>query len=69
MAGGKYIEVAMTDAVVDGNLVTGPAWPALSAWLAKFLTVIDTYLAGKSQPVGASSGASLGTAAVGMTNL
>jgi protease I len=69
LAGGKYIEIPMTEAVVDGNLVTGPAWPALSNWLAKFLTVIDTYLAGKSQPVGASSGSSLGSAAVGMTNL
>ncbi len=69
MAGGKYIEVAMTDAVVDGNLVTGPAWPALSAWLGKFLTVIDTYLAGKAQPVGAPNEASLGIATVGVTNL
>ena len=69
LAGGKYIDVPMNEAVVDGNLVTGPAWPALSAWLAKFLIVIDTYLTGKSQPVGASSGSSLGSAAVGMTNL
>lgn len=54
LAGGKYVEVAMTDAVVDGNLVTGPAWPAHPAWLGKFLGVLDTYLAGKSQPVGAA---------------
>jgi protease I len=65
LAGGKYIEVPMTEAVVDGNLVTGPAWPALSAWLAKFLIVIDTYLTQKAQPVGAS----LGSATVGVTNL
>lgn len=65
MAGGKYIEVAMTDAVVDGNLVTGPAWPALSSWLGKFLTVIDMYLAAKTQPVGAS----IGSTTVGLTNL
>jgi protease I len=69
MAGGKYIEVAMTDAVVDGNLVSGPAWPALSTWMAKFLTVIDTYLEAKAQPVGGSKSSSLGSAAVGMTNL
>ena len=26
-AGGTFVDVAMTEAVVDGNLVTGPAWP------------------------------------------
>jgi protease I len=35
----------MTDAVVDGNLVTGPAWSAHPAWLAKFQTVLERYLA------------------------
>ena len=42
LAGGTYAEVAMTEAVVDGNLVTGPAWPANPAWLAKFLQVLGT---------------------------
>jgi len=42
LAGGTFIDVAMTEAVVDGNLVTGPAWPAHPAWLAKFLTVLGT---------------------------
>ncbi len=37
LAGGKYIEVAMSGAVVDGMLVTAPGWPAHPAWLAKFL--------------------------------
>lgn len=41
-AGGTYVEVAMTEAVVDGNLVSGPAWPAHPAWLAKFLGVLGT---------------------------
>jgi protease I len=41
-AGGTFVDVAMTEAVVDGNLVTGPAWPALPAWLAKFLTMLGT---------------------------
>jgi protease I len=40
--GGAYQNVAMNEAVVDGNLVTGPAWPAHPAWLAKFLTVLGT---------------------------
>jgi protease I len=42
VAGGTYVDVGMADAVVDGNLVTGPAWPALHAWLAKFLAVLGT---------------------------
>jgi protease I len=41
LAGGTFVSVAMTDAVVDGNLVTGPAWPAHPAWLAKFLEVLE----------------------------
>jgi len=40
-AGGTYVTVDMTSAVVDGNLVTGPAWPAHPAWLAKFLEVLE----------------------------
>lgn len=42
LAGGTYAEVAMTEAVIDGNLVTAPAWPAHPAWLAKFLHVLGT---------------------------
>lgn len=41
-AGGKYVEVAMDAAHVDGNLVTAPAWPAHPQWLAKFLAVLGT---------------------------
>ena len=41
-AGGTYADIAMTEAVVDGNLVTAPAWPAHPAWLAKFLQVLGT---------------------------
>ena len=41
-AGGTYVELGMTEAVTDGNLVTAPAWPAHPAWLAKFLQVLGT---------------------------
>jgi len=41
-AGGTYANLAMTEAIADGNLVTAPAWPAHPAWLAKFLTVLGT---------------------------
>jgi protease I len=42
LAGGTYVNLAMTEAITDGNLVTGPAWPALPAWLAQFLAVLGT---------------------------
>jgi protease I len=41
-AGGTFSNVAMTEAVTDGNLVSGPAWPAHPAWLAQFLKVLGT---------------------------
>jgi deglycase len=41
VAGGKYVDLPMMEAHVDGNLVTGPAWPAHPAWLAKFLQVLE----------------------------
>jgi protease I len=43
LAGGTYVKVEMTDAVVDGNLVTGPAWPAHPQWLARFLEVLEAH--------------------------
>jgi protease I len=42
LAGGTYVNLAMTEAIADGNLVTAPAWPAHPAWLAKFLAVLGT---------------------------
>ena len=42
VAGGTYVNLAMTEALVDGNLITGPAWPALNAWLAKFIAALGT---------------------------
>ena len=38
--GGEYVAVPVNKAVVDGNLVTAPAWPAHPDWLAKFFTVL-----------------------------
>ncbi|KXV69266.1 glutamine amidotransferase [Acetobacter malorum] len=40
MAGATYADIAVTDAVTDGELVTAPAWPAHPAWLAQFLSVL-----------------------------
>ncbi|MFZ0543402.1 MAG: protease, partial [Candidatus Sulfotelmatobacter sp.] len=44
-AGATYAPVEMTDAISDGNLVTGPAWPAHPAWLSRFQTVLEQHLA------------------------
>ena len=41
-AGGRYQDIPVDAAHVDGNLVTGPAWPAHPAWIAKFLAVLGT---------------------------
>jgi protease I len=41
-AGGTYVDVGWAGAHVDGTLVTGPAWTAHPAWLAKFLAVLDS---------------------------
>ncbi len=41
-AGGRYADIAIDKALVDGNLVTAPAWPAHPEWLARFLQVLGT---------------------------
>jgi protease I len=41
-AGGKYVDIPVERAHVDGKLVTAPAWPAHPDWLAKFLGVLGT---------------------------
>ncbi|MBE9049346.1 DJ-1/PfpI family protein [Nostocales cyanobacterium LEGE 11386] len=41
-AGGIYVNIPVDEAIVDGNLVTAPAWPAHSRWLAEFLQVLGT---------------------------
>jgi protease I len=41
-AGGKFVDIPVDQAHVDGKLVTAPAWPAHPQWLAKFLQVLGT---------------------------
>lgn len=41
LAGGKYVEVAPDEAVVDGNLVTSPAWPGNTAILREFIRLLE----------------------------
>ncbi len=39
-AGGTYVEVPITGALVDDNLITAPAWPAHPAWLARLMEAL-----------------------------
>ncbi|MEJ5348699.1 MAG: DJ-1/PfpI family protein [Desulfosoma sp.] len=43
-AGASWADVneTFTNAVVDGNLVTAPAWPAHPEWIRKFLQLLGT---------------------------
>jgi protease I len=41
-AGGNYVQIPVDEAIVDGNLVTAPAWPAHPRWLAEFLKILGT---------------------------
>jgi len=43
-AGGKYCPANETysNACVDGNLVTAPAWPAHPEWIARFLQMLGS---------------------------
>ncbi|HEY8996913.1 MAG TPA: DJ-1/PfpI family protein [Edaphobacter sp.] len=47
LAGGTFVPLEVTDAITDGKLVTGPAWPAHPAWLAQFLKVLSNHLSAK----------------------
>ncbi|HEY9783599.1 MAG TPA: DJ-1/PfpI family protein [Leptolyngbyaceae cyanobacterium] len=40
--GGLYVHIPDDEALVDGNLVTAPAWPAHPNWLAEFLKLLGT---------------------------
>lgn len=44
LAGATFVSLEVTEAITDGNLVTGPAWPAHPAWLAQFLQVLQLSL-------------------------
>lgn len=44
LAGAEYADIPIDRAVVDGNFVTSPAWPAHPDWIAKFLQVLGTHI-------------------------
>jgi protease I len=47
LAGATYKKVEIDEAVVDGNLVTSPAWPGHPKWMAKFFEVLGTTFSSK----------------------
>lgn len=42
LAGGKYVDLPFDGAHVEGNLVSGPAWPAHPAIIGKLLQLLGT---------------------------
>ncbi|MFI3175319.1 MAG: DJ-1/PfpI family protein [Bacillota bacterium] len=42
LAGGEYVEIDVDKAIVDGNLVTSPAWPGDAAIVAEFVKLMGT---------------------------
>jgi protease I len=48
-AGGSYAAIGVDEAITDGNLVSGPAWPAHPAFLAQYQQVLKDYLAKKDE--------------------
>ncbi|WP_161890195.1 DJ-1/PfpI family protein [Pontibacter russatus] len=54
LAGGTYVTVEATEAVVDGNFVTSPAWPGHPKFIRAFLDVLGTKIV-LGQAAGAAS--------------
>ena len=42
LAGANYKKVSASEVVVDGNLVTSPAWPGVPKLLAAFIEILGT---------------------------
>jgi len=42
VCGGTFIDIPVDAVHVEGNLVSGPAWPAHPAWLREFLKLLGT---------------------------
>jgi len=47
MCGATYKEIGVDEAIVDGNLVTSPAWPGHPQLIAKFLGLLGTTFTSK----------------------
>lgn len=39
-AGAEYVQIPVSDAMTEGNLVSAPAWPAHPAWMSQFMKLL-----------------------------
>jgi protease I len=39
-SGAEYVNIPVTDAMTEGNLVSAPAWPAHPAWMSQFMKLL-----------------------------
>jgi protease I len=39
-SGAEYVNIPVTDAMTEGNLVSAPAWPAHPAWMSQFMKLM-----------------------------
>ena len=49
LAGGNYKEIQPDQAIVDGNLVSSPAWPGHAELLSKFIKLLGVHITFKSK--------------------
>ncbi|MDQ0512509.1 DJ-1/PfpI family protein [Ancylobacter amanitiformis] len=54
LAGGTYVDLSPTDALVDGNMVSAKGWTALAAFMRECLKVLGTEIR-HSEPAPASA--------------
>lgn len=45
LAGGNYADCALDQTIVDGNLVTSPAWPGIPSFLREFVRLLGVEIA------------------------
>lgn len=45
LAGGNFVDCPLDQAVVDGNLVTSPAWPGIPAFMREFVKQLGVVIA------------------------
>jgi protease I len=57
LAGGTYVDLSPTDALVDGNMVSAKGWTALAAFMRECLKVLGTEIRHEEPAVSATRAA------------
>jgi protease I len=55
LAGGTYVDLSPTEALVDGNMVSAKGWTALAAFMRECLKVLDTEIRHSDAPAAAAT--------------